>query len=153
MIKKWLTLGAAPVLGMLVTAACVQTSDGYYAGRYPERGYPGPFATAAYDNRGACLANNRIWGWRVLDERTLIVNDYYNRPFLVRLSGGCVGLTNASISIAFRTSTRLGCLRRGDSVMFREPTLGGESCFVTNVEPYAYGPLAGDVRPYRSDIR
>ena len=144
MLKKWIALGVAPVMGMLVTAACVQP--------YPERdfgGFSGPFAAApVYDEGGACLQNNRIWGWRVLDERTLVVNDIRNRPFMVRLSGGCVGLTNANIQIAFRTSTNLGCLRRGDQVMFREPTLGAESCFVTEVEPYSYGPVAGDIRPY-----
>ena len=88
----------------------------------------------------ACLQNNRIWTWRVINERTLIVGDRENRPFLVRLTGGCVGLTNATLRLAFRTHTNLGCLEHGDSIAFRAPALGPMSCFVTDVEPYVPGP-------------
>jgi hypothetical protein len=94
----------------------------------------------AREQRAACLQNNRIWSWRVINERTLIVADIQNRPFLVRLSGGCVGLTNATLRLAFRTHTNLGCLERGDSVSFRAPALGRMSCFVNEVEPYAPHP-------------
>ena len=88
----------------------------------------------------ACLQNNRIWTWRVVNERTLIVGDRENRSFLVRLSGGCVGLNDAILRLAFRTHTNLGCLERGDSVAFRAPALGPMSCFVREVEPYAPHP-------------
>jgi hypothetical protein len=88
----------------------------------------------------ACLQNNRIWSWRVVNERTLIVADRENRPFRVRLTGGCVGLTNATLRLAFRTHTNLGCLEHGDSVSFHAPALGAMSCFVRDVEPYASAP-------------
>ena len=97
----------------------------------------------------ACLQNNRIWSWRVINERTLLVTDRNYRPFLVRLGGGCVGLTGANMQLAFRTWTNLGCLRRGDEVRFVAPALGRMSCFVQDVQPYGYGPYAGDDRPYR----
>ena len=146
MITKWIAL--APMLGALVTTACMQMSERYVAPGATE--LPTPASFERVDN--ACLPNNRIWGWRVLDERTLVVNDLGNRPFLVRMSGGCVGLTNANIAIAFRTSTRLGCLRRGDEVIFRDRTLGVQSCFVTDVEPYPTARLAYDIRPYTGTV-
>ncbi len=61
-------------------------------------------------------------------------------PSSVKLTGGCVGLTNATLRLAFRTHTHLGCLEHGDSIAFRAPALGPMSCFVTDVEPYAPGP-------------
>lgn len=91
----------------------------------------------------ACLQNNRIWGWRVVNERTLIVNDRNYRPFLVHLTGGCVGLNDAIWALRFRTWTSLGCLGQGDRVSFREPALGPMTCTVTSVEPY-YGGAARD---------
>src|SRR5690242_11132938 len=94
-------LGAALIAGLMSRSAVVaQSSD-----------------------RAACLQNNRIWGCNVVNERTLIVTDRNNRPFLVRLSGGCVGLTNATLRLRFNTWTNLGCLGRGDRVSFRAPAL------------------------------
>jgi len=98
-----------------------------------------PAVPAFAVEREACLQNNRIWGWRVINERLLIVNDINYQPFLVHLTGGCVGLNDAIWAVRFRTFTSLGCMGRGDRVSFREPTLGPMSCIVTSVEPY-YGP-------------
>ena len=96
-----------------------------------------PPAPAFAQQTEACLQNNRIWGWRVINERTLILNDINYRPFLVHLTGGCVGLTNAVFGIRIRTWTSLGCLGHGDRVSFHAPALGQMSCIVTSVEPYA----------------
>jgi len=85
----------------------------------------------------ACLQNNRIWSWRMIDTRTLLVTDVNYRPFTVHLTGGCVGLTNAVNALAFRTWTSLGCLKRGDEIIYRDPALGRMSCFVNNVESAA----------------
>ena len=92
----------------------------------------GPVLAASGD---VCLQNNRIWSWQMINQRTLLVTDINYHPYTVRLTGGCVGLTNAIQALAFRTWTSLGCLKRGDEVIFREPTLGRMSCFVTGVEP------------------
>ena len=94
------------------------------------------------DGPRACLQNNRIWSWNVINERTLIVTDLYSRPFRVQLGGGCVGLTNATFSLRFNTWTNLGCLERGDGVSFRAPVLGRMTCFVTGVQPYV--PKSGE---------
>jgi hypothetical protein len=85
----------------------------------------------------ACLQNNRIYGWIVVNERALIVNDIYGRRFSVDLSSGCVGLTNATLALRFLTTTDLGCLMRGDRVSFQAPVLGQMSCFVNDVQPLA----------------
>jgi hypothetical protein len=95
-----------------------------------------PAAPAFAAQSEACLQNNHIWGWRVVNERLLILNDLNYRPFLVHLTGGCVGLTNAVWAIRIRTWTSLGCLGQGDRVSFRAPALGQMSCVVTSVEPY-----------------
>ena len=88
-------------------------------------------------NERACLQNNRIYGWTVVNERALIVNDIYGRRFSVDLSSGCVGLTNATLALRFITTTDLGCLMRGDRIGFEAPVLGPMSCFVRDVQPLA----------------
>src|SRR5215468_7070123 len=123
MKKRALAVGAMGVLAALTLASAM------------------PAAPAFAVQNEACLQNNRIWGWRVINERLLIVNDINYRPFLVHLTGGCVGLNNAIWAVRIRTWTSLGCLGQGDRVSFREPALGPLSCIVTKVEPYY-----GDVR-------
>jgi len=85
----------------------------------------------------ACLQNNHIYGWTVVNERALIVNDQYGMRFSVDLSSGCVGLTNATYALRFITTTDLGCLRRGDRIGFEAPALGPMSCFIREVRPLA----------------
>jgi hypothetical protein len=95
----------------------------------------------------ACLQNNRIYGWTVVNERALIVNDIYGRRFSVDLSSGCVGLTNATLALRFLTTTDLGCLMRGDRISFRAPVLGAMSCFVNDVQPLAGRARGGYLNP------
>src|ERR1700680_3418192 len=74
-------------------------------------------------DRAVCLQNNRIWSWNALDDRTLVVGDVQNHRFLVKLSGGCIGLSaNPILALRFRTWTNLGCLQRGGMVSRRAPT-------------------------------
>ena len=109
---------------------------------------PAPSASAQNTReRQACLQNNRIYGWIVVNERALIVNDIYGRRFGVDLSSGCVGLTNATYSLRFFTATNLGCLRRGDQIGFQAPALGAMSCFVRNVQPLAGRARGGYLTP------
>jgi hypothetical protein len=107
-----------------------------------------PPSANAQDTRAreACLQNNRIYGWTVVNERALIVNDIYGRRFSVDLSSGCVGLTNATLALRFITATNLGCLMRGDRIAFRAPVLGGMSCFVNDVQPLADRARGGYLR-------
>ena len=82
-----------------------------------------------------CLQNNRIYTWRVVNEREMIVGDIQGNQFTVHLTSGCVGLTDAILALRFDTVTNLGCLQHGDRISFREPTLGGMTCVVTDVKP------------------
>jgi len=118
-MKRVLAVAATAVLAALTVASAM------------------PAAPAFAEQSEACLQNNHIWGWRVINERLLIVNDINYRPFLVHLTGGCIGLTNAVWAIRIRTWTRLGCLGQGDRVSFQAPALGLMSCVVTTVEPYS----------------
>ena len=95
----------------------------------------------------ACLQNNRIYTWTVVNERGLIVNDIYGRRFSVDLSSGCVGLTNATLALRFITKTNLGCLVRGDRISFRAPVLGPMSCFVNDVQPLEGRARGGYLNP------
>jgi hypothetical protein len=92
-----------------------------------------PGADAAKDS-AACLQSSRLWGFNVIDQRTLILSDVQNNKFRVRMTGGCIGLNNIIADLRLVTKTNLGCLSQGDRISFREPTLGRMTCFVTSVE-------------------
>jgi hypothetical protein len=88
---------------------------------------------AAKPAASACLQNDLIWNFNVVNQRELQVIDRNDRVFTVKMTGGCIGLTNLA-TLSFRTRTSLGCLQKGDRVAFREPTLGAMSCTVTDVQ-------------------
>ena len=97
---------------------------------------------AAADN--ACLQNNRIWGWRAVDDRTLIVTDRNYKRFTVHLTGGCFGLDKyAGASLVVRTATSLSCLMTGDRIAFNSPGLGPLTCVVTDTNPGEPSPPPG----------
>ena len=83
-----------------------------------------------------CLQSNRVWGFDVVDERTLQITDRLYKRYTVRMTSGCVGLTKSVLDVQLRSKTELGCLGQGDRVSFRSPGLGRLSCFVTEVENY-----------------
>jgi hypothetical protein len=90
--------------------------------------------TQAKPDAAACLQNDLIWNFNVVNQREIQVIDRNNRTFMVKMTGGCIGLTNLA-TLSFRTQTSLGCLQKGDRISFREPTLGAMSCTVTDVQP------------------
>lgn len=90
-----------------------------------------------------CLQNNRIWSWNAVNDRLLIVTDRQYHRYIVRLSGGCIGLSAYPLTaLRFNTFTNLGCLQRGDTVAYRAPGLGPLNCFVNDVQPYSPEVLA-----------
>ena len=90
-----------------------------------------PSVTAAGE---ACLQNNRLWGWRVLNTRTVEVSDRTNKKFRIHLAGGCVGLNNAVQTLAITGDSSLSCVRRGNFVAYRAPAVGRISCPIVEVE-------------------
>jgi hypothetical protein len=132
MIGKFLALPAAFLAGSMTALIALNAPSASAQGTREQQ---------------ACLQNNRIYGWIVVNERALIVNDIYGRRFSVDLSSGCVGLTNATLALRFLTTTDLGCLMRGDRVSFDAPVLGPMSCFVRDVQPLAGRARGGYLNP------
>src|SRR5579875_2041918 len=91
---------------------------------------PSP-APAQPPQQDTCLQNNRIWQWNAVNDRLLIVTDRTYHRFIVRLGGGCIGLsTYALTALRFYSWTSLGCLSRGDQVIYNAPALGRLNCFI-----------------------
>src|SRR5215469_8424643 len=89
-----------------------------------------------------CLRQNRIWGWKVTDSRTLIVTDNSRKTFTVSVRPGCLDLQRAR-SLDFRTFGNSGasCLRRNDYVLV--PPFGSQRaqrCIILDVVAYAPPP-------------
>ena len=92
-----------------------------------------------------CLSEQPHLGWNAVNDRLLIVTDRQYHRYIVRLSGGCIGLSAYPLTaLRFRTWTESGCLQRGDTVAFRAPALGPLNCFVNEVQPYSPELLAQD---------
>lgn len=90
-----------------------------------------------------CLQNNRIWQWNAVNDRLLIVTDRSYHRYIVRLSGGCIGLsTYALTALQFKSWMSLGCLSRGDQVIYNAPALGRLNCFINDVQPFSDELLA-----------
>ncbi|HEX5280735.1 MAG TPA: DUF6491 family protein [Micropepsaceae bacterium] len=97
-----------------------------------------PHEAAAQPRQNICLQNNHIWGWNAVNDRMLIVTDRNYRRYVVRLGGGCIGLSSYPlVGLRFHTWTDLGCLQRGDMVSYHAPDLGALNCFVQEVQPYS----------------
>jgi hypothetical protein len=100
------------------------------------------FATPAMAAAGnACLQHNRVWGWRALDQRTVVVTDRNQNRFTIHLQGGCVGLTDGASQLVFRTWQNLSCVGSGDLIGVRSPGVGFVTCSIADVQPGA--PAAG----------
>lgn len=98
---------------------------------------------AAPPQQDTCLQNNRIWQWNAVNDRLLIVTDRTYRRFIVRLSGGCIGLSSYALTaLRFQSWTSLGCLGRGDQVIYNAPSLGRLNCFINDVQPYSDALMA-----------
>jgi Family of unknown function (DUF6491) len=83
-----------------------------------------------------CLQIGRIWSFRPLDNRTLIVTDQLHRRFRVDLMGVCPRL-HLRMALAVQSAsgiTGLACVRRGDMVISRDVGMQIR-CPVRNVTP------------------
>jgi hypothetical protein len=87
---------------------------------------------------GACLQQNMVDGWRVVNDQTLIVNDRIGRKFTVSLAKGCRDLKWPShLGFSNGTGFGLGCIGRNDFLIV--PPNGpdvGQRCLVNDVQPY-----------------
>lgn len=102
-----------------------------------------PSTPAQPPQQDTCLQNNRIWQWNAVNDRLLIVTDRTYHRFIVRLNGGCIGLSVYPLTaLRFYTWTNLGCLGRGDQVIYNSPDLGRLNCFINDVQAFSDQLLA-----------
>ena len=93
-----------------------------------------PTAEAA---QAACLRQNMVNGWKVLNDQRLIVTDRVGRQYDVALEKGCTGL-DWPMRLGFSADTGFGlsCITRHSFVYV--PANGGyprQRCLISNVSP------------------
>ena len=85
----------------------------------------------------ACLQIGRIWSFRPLDNRTLIVEDELHRKFQVALGGYCPRLP-FKLNLAIKSASGingLACVRNADTVISQD--VGTPyTCPVMSIVPY-----------------
>ncbi len=85
----------------------------------------------------ACLQIGRIWSWKPLDRKTLIVEDELHRKFKVGLTGYCPALP-FKLALGFKSNGGIGgldCLRKGDDVISHDIGIP-YTCSILSVTPY-----------------
>ncbi|HEX4158595.1 MAG TPA: DUF6491 family protein [Rhizomicrobium sp.] len=96
----------------------------------------GLFAASA-EAQPACLQVGRIWSWKPIDKRTLIVEDELHRKFKVGLAGYCPALPY-KLTLGFKSNGGIGgldCLRKGDDVISHDIGIP-YTCPVMSIAPY-----------------
>jgi hypothetical protein len=89
--------------------------------------------------QGQCLQQNRVDGWKVVNDQTLIVTDRSMRKFKVSLAPGCRDL-NWPMRLGFSAGTGFGisCVQRHSFLIV--PPNGPnftQRCLVEDVQPYS----------------
>jgi hypothetical protein len=85
----------------------------------------------------ACLQVGRIWNWKPLDKKTLIVEDELHRKFELGLAGYCPALPY-KLGLGFKSNggiSGLDCVRKGDEVISNDIGIP-YSCTIMSVLPY-----------------
>ena len=84
-----------------------------------------------------CLEFGYIYNWTALNDRTLIVEDYYHRKYKMSLIGVCYNLKFHE-RLAFKSpgALALTCLSPGDEVITRDFGTGFSRCAITHIDYY-----------------
>ena len=87
----------------------------------------------------ACLRQDMVQGWTVVNDQTLIVTDRVGKKFTVSLAPGCRNLKfNQRLAFSAFSGTGLACLGHNDSVLV--PPGGGDPgqrCLIAGVQANA----------------
>lgn len=90
-----------------------------------------------------CLRQDMVWGWKVVDNKTLIVTDKAQKAYKVSLKPGCFNL-NWHMRLGFKSYSGMGvsCLSRNDYVIV-PPLTGqpGQRCFIADIAAYIPPPV------------
>jgi hypothetical protein len=84
-----------------------------------------------------CLQIGRIWSWKALDDRTLVVEDELHQKFKLGLMGYCPRLP-FKLLLEFKSVggiNGLDCLARGDEVISRDIGMP-YTCPIMSIAPY-----------------
>jgi hypothetical protein len=103
-----------------------------------------PLMTTQALSAPSCLELGRIWNWKVLDNKTLIVEDDTHQKFKMSLMGFCPNLQFKE-RIAFKSvgGSDLSCLGQGDYVLAHDIAIP-DRCPITSVVPYTPAMEAAD---------
>ena len=83
-----------------------------------------------------CLRMDQIWNWKVLNDRTLIVDNYNHQKFKVSLMVHCPNMDfHQRLGFKAFGGSQLSCLSPGDYVIERD-SMGPQHCPITKVEAY-----------------
>ncbi|HEX3429428.1 MAG TPA: DUF6491 family protein [Rhizomicrobium sp.] len=85
----------------------------------------------------ACLQIGRIWSFKPLDNKTLVVEDELHRKFKVALTGYCPRLP-FKLNLGFKSASGingLDCVEKGDDVISQDVGMN-YTCPVMSVIPY-----------------
>ena len=94
---------------------------------------------AALDKSSVCLRQNMVWGWKVVDNRTLIVTDKVQKAYKVSLRPGCFDL-KWPMRLGFKSLGGFGlsCLQRNDYLVVPpQAGLPAQRCLISDVAAYA----------------
>ena len=104
--------------------------------------------TAAVADR-PCLQFGWIYNWKVINDKTLMVEDYHHRRFRVSLIGTCYNLNYyEQLGFKSRGALSISCLEPGDEVIQRDYGIGGAAlggrCAITHIDYYTPEMEAAD---------
>ena len=94
--------------------------------------------TPAQPASPVCLRQDMVWGWKVVDDKTLIVTDKARKAYKVSLKPGCFDL-KWHLRLGFKSYSGMGisCLERNDYVTV-PPDAGmpAQRCFISEIVAY-----------------
>jgi hypothetical protein len=91
-----------------------------------------------------CLRQDMVWGWNVVDDKTLIVTDKAQKAYKVSLRGGCFDL-KWHLRLGFKSYSGLGvsCLARNDYLTVPPETgMPAQRCFISDIAAYTPPPIS-----------
>ncbi len=91
---------------------------------------------SAFANQ-TCLEIGQIDSWKVIDNKTLVIQDEFHNRFKAELFGNCQSLAFKE-RLAFKSmgATQMSCLSKGDDVIVRNIGTGGQRCPIKSIVPY-----------------
>jgi hypothetical protein len=84
-----------------------------------------------------CLEFGRIWNWKVVDNKTVIVEDDTHQKFKFGLMGYCPEIQFYRDTLGFEShgGTRLSCMTPGDDVIIHTAGIH-QRCPISAIVPY-----------------